>query len=387
MNLAADLEPVAHDTAAFPPNDLIGEFVRGADWDRAVADFDEVCQEQLHAFAAHRWPGAKQEPVVFRRNDKIVGGTLTLVQALPLGVAKIAVSKWGPLLANSNAADAKSAYRGMIDWLMAEYATRRGMMLSILPAASTTAQNWRSDHLFARGFERGSQLLFPSRYLVRIGIPIEEQRKSLAQKWRYHLNKSQSHELVFEHADRDRLSEFQSLYRAMTDRKQFSDHSAYHTLEPLMRMEPESLRPELFFVRQAGELVAGAVIFTAGKRAVYLYGATNDRALPLRAGYFLHWHIIEWLGRNSRADWYDLGGTDGYQGLHQFKKGMVGRAGVIEPVPPVANFAAQPIVRLVGTGAFRVRDGYHAARRTFDGWLNPKARPDQPRGLPTGSRS
>ena len=54
-------------------------------------------------------------------------------------------------------------------------------------------------------------------------------------------------------------------------------------------------------------------VFKAGDTAVYLFGATNDAALPLRAGYFMHWRIIGWLRESTNARWYDLGGTDGQQ--------------------------------------------------------------------------
>jgi hypothetical protein len=121
-------------------------------------------------------------------------------------------------------------------------------------------------------------------------------------------------------------------------------------------MDNTALRPELFFVRHKGELVAGAIIFKAGDMAVYLYGATNDQALPLRAGYFLHWHIIRWLRDNTEASWYDLGGTEGNQGLHQFKKGMVGEAGFIAPVPPVANYSSHLLPTLTGNLAFGARE-------------------------------
>jgi hypothetical protein len=163
----------------------------------------------------------------------------------------------------------------------------------------------------------------------------------------------------------------------MTDRKQFTDHSAYETVPALMAIDVPALRPELFFVRHQGELVAGALIFKAGDRAVYLYGATHDKALPLRAGYFMHWHIIRWLRDNTTATWYDLGGTDGFQGLHQFKKGMVGDAGVIRPVPPVANYADHRLALLLGTGAFAARDALYALRRTINGWRNPKTKATQ----------
>jgi hypothetical protein len=168
----------------------------------------------------------------------------------------------------------------------------------------------------------------------------------------------------------------------MLDRKKFADHSAYETVPALMAMDNERLRPELFFVRHLGEVIAGAIIFKAGDRAVYLYGATNDRALPLRAGYFMHWHIIRWLRDNTPAKWYDLGGTDGFQGLHQFKKGMVGEAGVIQPVPPVANYAAHWWPRFAGNAAFFARDGVQQLKRRIDRLRSDRAKPDQKRDEP-----
>jgi len=355
------------------------ERVDGAAWDIAVTDFDGVCQEQLYVFARTRWPSVEHEALLFRKDGEVVGGVLVMIQPLPLRLASIAVSKWGPLLRDEKRADAAEIYASMIDALVDEYATRRKLMLSVLPRAALGGVNPESEHLWQRGFRRGSQLLFPNRYIVNLRLSDEEQRKSFHQKWRYHLNKADKAGLTFERAEADRLPDFETLYLAMTDRKKFPDHSAYETVPGLMAIEDERLRPELFFVRHGEEIVGGAIVFKAGDRAVYLYGATNDKALPLRAGYFLHWHVIRWLRDNTRADWYDLGGTDGFQGLHQFKKGMVGERGVITPVPPVANYASALAPFVFGLGAFAARDAFHHARRILDGLRADRAKPNQAR--------
>ena len=349
-------------------------------WDRTIAQFDEVCQEQLHVFARTRWPHVKHEPVLFWRGGEVVGGSLMMIQPLPLRTGALAVAKWGPMQARADRPDRLELYREMIDVLVADYAVKRRLMLSILPRASLTAFNAEYDHLIHRGFSHGSELPFPNRYIVNLRLDDAAQRKSFLQKWRYHLNKSEKAGLSFEYAPASRLPEFAALYEKMLDRKRFADHSAYETVPALMAMESERLRPELFFVRHLGEVIAGAIIFKAGDRAVYLYGATNDRALPLRAGYFMHWNIIRWLRDNTEAKWYDLGGTDGFQGLHQFKKGMVGDAGVIQPVPPVANYAAHLWPRLMGNAAFKGRDLASAALRQLDWLRSAHARPDQKRG-------
>jgi hypothetical protein len=366
--------------------ELETRIVSGAEWDRTIAGFDEVCQEQLHMFAQPRWPSVEHEPMLFLDNGEIVGGALMMIQRLPLRLGAIAISKWAPIVRHGARADRDAIHAAIVEAMVAEYAHKRGLMLSVLPRASLSEVNQDYERLIARGFRKGSVLGFPNRYIVNLRLSDAEQRKSFHQKWRYHLNKSEKEGLSFEHAGPERMGEFDTLYTAMTDRKQFTDHSAYETVPSLMATEIDSLRPELFFVRHEGELVAGALIFKAGDRAVYLYGATNDRALPLRAGYFMHWHIICWLRDNTEAGWYDLGGTDGYQGLHQFKKGMVGEAGVIRPVPPVANYASNPLAYALGAGAFAARDGYYQVRRVVDAWRNPKARPDQARHVSADSQ-
>ena len=359
------------------------ETVTPGAWDTLVADFDGVVQEQLFTYASTRWPSANPEALLFRLHGEVVGGALMMIQRLPLGVGAIAVCKWGPIFKDAARPDATAIYDAMIDALIAEFAVKRRMMLSVLPRAAAAEHNWQYELLAARRFRRGATLLFPNRYIVNLRLSDEAQRKSFQQKWRYHLNKAEKAGLTFEHAGAEGLDDFDALYHAMTDRKNFADHSAYATISALLRAPASELRPELFFVRHEGELVAGAVIFKAGDTAVYLFGATNDRALPLRAGYFLHWNIIRWLRDHTHAQWYDLGGTDGFQGLHQFKKGMVGDAGVISQVPPVANYAAYRLPLLLGEGAFAMRDGYYSLRRWLDVKLAGKAKPNQER--PDGS--
>ena len=349
-------------------------------WDAAIAGFDEVCQEQLMVFAAARWPGVVQEPLLFMEGDQVAGGCLVMVQPLPLRLGSIAVAKWAPMLARANRPDALLLYSRMIDLMVAEYAERRSMMLSVLPHAALGPRNDRYEHLLSRGFRQGATLLFPDRYIIDLRLSDEAQRRSFHQKWRYHLNKAEKAGVSFEHAGPEQGAEFDALYAQMVDRKKFADHSAYDTVPALLAIADPALRPELFFVRHAGEIVAGAIIFKAGERAGYLYGATTARALELRAGYFLHWHIIRWLRDNTRARWYDLGGTDGFQGLHQFKKGMVGDHGLITPVPPVANYAARPWPRLIGEAAFAGREMAHYLLRQLDQLRSDRAKPNQQRG-------
>ena len=87
-------------------------------WDRTIAQFDEVCQEQLYVFAKTRWPHVEHEPMLFWRGGEVVGGSLMMIQPLPLHLSALAVSKWGPMLARADHPDRLEIYSGMVDALV-----------------------------------------------------------------------------------------------------------------------------------------------------------------------------------------------------------------------------------------------------------------------------
>ncbi len=369
-------------TSTVTPLGLTVDTPPGSVWDETVWRFDGACQEQTFAYARGRWPALRLEPVLFRRNGQAIGGALVMLQPLPLKLGTIALVKWGPILAGAGAPDADALMRDMIGYLKAEYGERRGMMVSIMPMVEPEADNRGLARLLDMGFTLGERLRAPDRYVVDVQLNDDARMAAFAQKWRYHLRKAMKNDLTFERADGAELDRFMVIYNAMTERKRFADHSAIGTVADLFSLPEGQGRPELFFVSHEGQTVAGAIIFTAGKTATYLYGATNDAALDLRAGYFLHWNIIRWLRDNTRAEWYDLGGTDGSHGLHQFKSGMVGDAGYINPLPPVANYAASIKIKLAGELAYAVRGGINRVRDT----LNEMLRNIQKRAQPRSSR-
>lgn len=361
MSLASDIVintriPSAHgDVSVAGAGALQVEMLSPDAWDRCASRFDGICQEQLCAYAQGRWPGLALEPLVFSRDGQTIGGALVMIQPLPLGLASIALIKWGPMLADNSHPDADRLMGQMVDHITRTYANERGMMVTIMAKTAPGAVNADFQRLLAKGFAKGQGVNFPNRYVVDIRLDDETRMARFSQKWRYHLRKSFKAGLAFEHVGPGHLDRFMVLYNAMSDRKQFPDHSAIDSLDGFLAMPEGTARPELFFVTHEGETVAGAVIFTAGDTATYLYGATSDGALDLRAGYFLHWHVIRWLRENTDAKVYDLGGTDGFHGLHQFKSGMVGEGGYIAPIPPMANYATSLRAKFWGTFAYEVR--------------------------------
>ena len=179
---AAAVDTRVEAVPARPTLDLM--VVDGREWDRLAADFDGICQEQLTVFAEARWPGMTVEPMVFRRASRLVGGAVTMFRRLPLGMGGLAITKWGPVLANSNSPTASEDYAGMVDCLVDAYARRRGMMLTVMPRMSPAAVNPAVATLREMGFRPGVGISNSARYFVHIENDEAAQRASYAQKWR-----------------------------------------------------------------------------------------------------------------------------------------------------------------------------------------------------------
>lgn len=344
-------------TAVFPATGigLTSRLVDAAAWHAAIADFDEVVQEQVHAFAEASRKFATIEPLLFFRGAEPVGGALVGIRRLPLGLLSVAVIKWGPMLRRLHAPDAPTVYAAMVDEIAAEYGDRRGMMISVLSQPSAVGPNMRPTILHHRGYRDGSIWDFPETYMLDLRQTEEAMRSNLASRWRGHLNRSLRAGLVFEVGTPDRLPEFDRLYEEMLERKKFDDFSDYRTLPALMALDDDRLRPRLFFARREGVVVAGAVVFGAGERLVYTYGATSAPALDVNAGHFLHWNIARWLHDNTAARYYDLGFTGGVEGLRNFKSGLIGKTGLTVRVPLSAVYASSLRARAAVTLGFGLR--------------------------------
>ena len=71
MSLVADVtDDLDHSGAAVASAraPIALERIPGEEWDRTVGAFDEVCQEQLYAFAKSRWPSVRNAGCPPRRD-------------------------------------------------------------------------------------------------------------------------------------------------------------------------------------------------------------------------------------------------------------------------------------------------------------------------------
>jgi len=353
-----------HASEAAMPAGLDLKYVDGLKWDRFAAGYDDVICEQTNCFIESRWGAGRSECVQVFKDGEVIGGAAVVL--FRFAGPRLAILKWGPLWRETGARIDITRLRMTLAAIKAEFVDRRGCYLSVMPQADPEFGEATVKILRSLGFTKGSSCPFPDRYLVNTSISSDELMAKLDQKWRYNLRKSLKNNLKIEIVPMaEGYPEFIKLYHAMLDRKQFQDSSAIHTLPDLIESRAEAHQPVFVIVRHEGKVTAGAVLDISGERAVYLYGATDSRALPLKAGYAMHWWIAEWLCDLPQIRWYDLAGSDGEKGLHQFKKSFVGKAGAVIATPPAYNCGRTIIDMFIGKSVFLARDIKSASSRTL----------------------
>lgn len=331
--------------------------VDGATWERFALNFDDINQEQSDCFNVSRWGAGRVERTIVREDGIDLGGAVVLLFTIPGTSSGVAIVKWGPLWRFRGKQPEVARLVKILEALKAEYAERRGLFFTIMPHADPDFGELTCNLLEDLGFQEGYSLPDPDRYLVNVAISSDELRKSLDQKWRYNLKKSLKEDLQIGYAEGpDGYEAFMKMYRKMLARKNFQDTSAIDTLPDLLGCQLTQMQPKIILVSSGGRPTAGAVIDVTGDRAVYLYGATDERALALRAGYAMHWWIAEQLCARPEIKWYDLGGGDRDAGLHQFKKGFTGKEGTIFPTPPALAYGASARARMSGRLVFGLRN-------------------------------
>jgi hypothetical protein len=334
------------------------------DWDRQLDRFADSSFEESALYASGRWGKERVEAVEVRQAGRLIGGAV-LVRVAPKGVPlDVRFLKFGPLwrLGGTAIADAR-AYRSVLYALVAEYGKRGGAALLVLQRPSPLANPIEREVMAELGFRPGRTMDDPNRYLVDATLPEAEQLASLDQKWRYNLKQARGAGLDVREEGAEGFADFAALHAAMIARKgDGASTDKVELLPALSEVLAVRSRPRLMMARKDGVPVAGAIFGLHGDTAYYLFGASSDAALPLKAGYAVQWAILAAL-RDTGTIWYDLGGEAGEEGLRQFKKGLAGKRGAIVALPSEFHWAGTLRAKLALGGLDLARQAAELLRR------------------------
>ena len=154
---------------------------------------------------------------------------------------------------------------------------------------------------------------------------------------------------VHDLADTDALRAVAGLYQETGRRAEFITRPEGYYLR-VWRSLIDAGHASLYAALVEDAVVAGAVIFWCGERALYMYGASGETARKTYAAYALQWHAMR-SAKARGATRYDFGGvpldpqeSDPQYGLYLFKKGFGGRrrvfAGAHDLAPRPALYRA-----------------------------------------------
>ncbi len=121
-------------------------------------------------------------------------------------------------------------------------------------------------------------------------------KEGLRQKWRNHLNKSRKQDLELIEGEEDAPFEaFERIYLKMMDRKQFIDLTEPSQSCALQTHLAPDQKMRVVLCEMEGEVCAGWICSALEDTAIYLWGATSNRALKTNASYLVHWRMLEWI--------------------------------------------------------------------------------------------
>lgn len=164
----------------------------------------------------------------------------------------------------------------------------------------------------------------------------EEWLERMKQKTRYNIRLAEKKEITI--AESDRVDVFNELMHATGERDAFGIHEDAYYQRAYDLFKPQDIC-SLLIASYNNTPLAGLMVFRRGKRAWYLYGASNEVERNRMPTYLLQWAAMQWAKKHGCEE-YDLWGipdapedalekdftsrSDGLWGVYRFKRGFGG---------------------------------------------------------------
>lgn len=214
--------------------------------------------------------------------------------------------------------------------------SKRAVFLKVEPDAWEPDFN-RAAELKQAGFRPSTHSLQPPRTVtVDIGGEEDVILAAMKQKTRYNIRLAARKDVEV-HASDD-LDAFAALMQVTGERDEFGVHTAAYYRRAYELFHPLGM-VELLIASYQGKPLAGLMVFARGKRAWYLYGASNNEERNRMPTYLIQWEAIRWAKAKGCIS-YDLWGvpdyaentledqfsgrSDGLWGVYRFKRGFGG---------------------------------------------------------------
>jgi Acetyltransferase (GNAT) domain len=333
------------------------------DWSRNLEKFADANVYQAWAYGSVRWGTRNLSHLILKRGDEVVGmAQLRLIQPAGLRMG-IAYLRWGPLCHLRGSELNLEVLEALAEALREEYCRQRGLYLEVLPNAFGGTERAEAFQLAFSSYDNEHR--FSSAHyrtiVVDIQPSLEDVRKKFDRKWRNQLSASERNNLTvtFGTSSED-YARFSALYTEMWERKKFKTTVSVPEFGQIQQSLPENEKMRVALCYSEGKPAAGVVCTALGDSGIYILGATNEVAMKVKAAYFLHWNVIQWL-KEVGVRYYDLGGIDpeGNPGVYSFKSGFSGTD--VSHINSMTVCDSRVSMALIKTG-HALRDSWNSVR-------------------------
>lgn len=309
--------------------------MNNSDWESFLADFPDAHLLQKAAWGELKVAfGWQVERLIVNNDGKELGAQILLRQFS--GFIKFAYLAKGPVgfqPGDLTDSQKQAAWQELWRSIDAYCRKQRVVFLKLEP-------DWLQevDRLLLEGFQASPHPIQPLRTIL-VDITGEEEQilNRMKQKTRYNIGLAARKGLTV--TQTNDVSLFYQLMQTTGERAEFGIHSLeyYKKVYTLFNSTGSCV---LLLAELAGEPLAAIMVFSAGNRAWYFYGASSDHYREYMPTYLLQWEAMRWA-RAQGCQVYDFWGvpdfeeseletnfssrSDGLWGVYRFKRGFGGQ--------------------------------------------------------------
>lgn len=269
----------------------------------------------------------KNEMLIVKNNEKIIGVMSVLLKKLPLLNSYMMYAPRG-FVCNPDDKEALEKLTKEVKKIAKKYNAFVFKMDPDIPDDNDAFQ----DMMKSLGYKyKANGKTIQPQFVYRLNIKDkteEELLKLFKAKTRYNINLAIRKSVKIREGQRRDIPVFYDILKYTAKRDNFCvrDMEYYEKIFDYMGAE----HAKIFIAECENVPVAVAMSIFYGNKVWYLYGGSLDKYRNYMPTYLLQWEMIKWA-INTKCDVYDFGGVSGYKsendpmyGVYRFKKGFNG---------------------------------------------------------------
>lgn len=265
-----------------------------------------------------------------RDNWKLVGGVSLLKRNFPRLPFSLLYAPRGPIFQTSSPSEMEMYLQILSQAIVDAYQGEWVAGLKIDPEVSNTDSSI-TTLLSRMGFQRAKKEIQPRvTTIIDLEPSLEQILASFEEKTRYNIRLAHKKGIrVRDDTTLAGVERFYQLYVETSRRDRFNIRSLGYYETVFQELSPRG-ELKIFTAFYEGAPIASIWVFSFGKRAWYMYGASSNQERNRMPNHALQWHAIEWAKNEGKTS-YDLWGIPALPdpehplyGVYRFKKGFNG---------------------------------------------------------------